>query len=191
MNPIAQTIILSFSTVRMIPHIALYLLHKKEIDKDLVKLQDRKPTVLNFIKACTREKCFRNLFYYRLGEYVSFPFRWMLPRESSFHIWCPEIGEGAHMEHSYATYINAESVGKDFYCLHLVTIGNGKGGRPVIGDNVKVYTGATIFGKVKIGNNVTIGAQTLVHTNVPDDCTVIGNPARIVKLRGKKTDIEL
>ncbi|MBN2917479.1 MAG: serine acetyltransferase, partial [Prevotella sp.] len=49
----------------MLPHIALYLLHKKEIDADLLKVQDRKPTVLNLIKACTRERSFRNLFYYR------------------------------------------------------------------------------------------------------------------------------
>ena len=66
MNPIVQTIILSASAVRMLPHIALYLLHKKEIDADLLKVQDRKPTVLNLIKACTRERSFRNLFYYRL-----------------------------------------------------------------------------------------------------------------------------
>ena len=49
MNPIVQTIILSASAVRMLPHIALYLLHKKEIDADLLKVQDRKPTVLNQI----------------------------------------------------------------------------------------------------------------------------------------------
>ena len=55
----------------MLPHIALYLLHKKEIDADLLKVQDRKPTVLNLIKACTRERSFRNLFYYRMGEYRS------------------------------------------------------------------------------------------------------------------------
>lgn len=62
MNPITQTIILSASAVRMLPHIALYLLHKKEIDADLCQVQDKKPSVLNFIKACTRERSFRNLF---------------------------------------------------------------------------------------------------------------------------------
>ena len=56
----------------MLPHIALYLLHKKEIDADLLKVQDRKPTVLNLIKACTRERSFRNLFYYRMANTVLF-----------------------------------------------------------------------------------------------------------------------
>ena len=114
MNPIVQTIILSASAVRMLPHIALYLLHKKEIDADLLKVQDRKPTVLNLIKACTREKSFRNLFYYRMGEYRSVFISWLLPPERTMTIWCPHIGKGAHLEHSYATYLNAESIGDDF-----------------------------------------------------------------------------
>ena len=123
MNPIVQTIILSASAVRMLPHIALYLLHKKEIDADLLKVQDRKPTVLNLIKACTRERSFRNLFYYRMGEYRSVFISWLLPPERTMTIWCPHIGKGAHLEHSYATYLNAESIGDDFYCLQMVTLG--------------------------------------------------------------------
>lgn len=139
MNPIVQTIILSASAVRMLPHIALYLLHKKEIDADLLKVQERKPTVLNLIKACTRERSFRNLFYYRMGEYRSVFISWLLPPERTMTIWCPHIGKGAHLEHSYATYLNAESIGDDFYCLQMVTLGNGKGGRPTIGNDVKIY----------------------------------------------------
>ena len=55
MNPIAQTIILSASTVRLIPHIILYMTKRKTVDADLTKVQDCKPTVMNFIKAMTRE----------------------------------------------------------------------------------------------------------------------------------------
>lgn len=84
----------------------------------------------------------------------------------------------AHFEHNYATYLNAESIGKDFYCLHLVTLGNGKGGRPTIGDNVRIMTGATVFGGIHIGNNVTIGANSVVMHDVPDGWTVAGVPAK-------------
>ena len=69
MNPIAQRIILSASTVRLLPHIAFYLLRRRTIDADLMKVQDHKATVGNLIKAMTRERTFRNLFYYRLGDY--------------------------------------------------------------------------------------------------------------------------
>lgn len=181
MNPITQTLLLSASAVRMLPQIGLYLLHRKEMEADLLQVQDRKATLLNFIKACTRERTFRNLFYYRMGEYRSALISWLLPAERTMTIWCPRIGRGAHFEHSYATYLNAESIGEDFYCLQMVTLGNGKGGRPTIGDHVKIYTGATVFGGIRIGNHVTIGAGTVVFQDVPDGATVVGNPARIIE----------
>ena len=181
MNPLTQTLLLSASTVRMLPHIVLFLMKRKAIAADLQQVQDRKPTVLNFIKACTRERTFRNLFYYRIGEYLSAPIQWLLPPERTLTIWCTCIGPGAHFEHNYATYLNAESIGSNFYCLQLVTLGNGKGGRPTIGDNVSIFTGATIYGGIRIGNNVKIAAGSVVFHDVPDNCIVAGNPAVVVK----------
>jgi len=192
MNRYAQTAILTASTCRMIPHIILYLLHRKSIDADLAKYSPDKPDTLTFIKICTRQQVFRNLFYYRMGEYRSVFIKWLLPPEHTLHIWCPSIGEGCHFEHNYATYLNAESIGRNFYCLQNVTLGNNEEGkRPTIGDDVSIYTGATIFGDVHIGNKVKIGAGCVVHTNVPDNCTVVGNPAVIVKKDGQKVRIEL
>lgn len=181
MNPFVQTAILTLSTLRMIPHIIIYYCKKKTIDADLVKVQEQRPTVLNFIKACTRERSFRNLFYYRIGEYWATPIQWLLPPDRTLTITCPEIGPGAHFEHNYATYLNAERIGSDFYCLHLVTLGNGKDGRPVIGDHVSIYTGATVYGGIHIGNHVKIAAGAVVFHDVPDHCVVAGNPAVIVK----------
>jgi serine O-acetyltransferase len=181
MNPLTQTLLLSASTLRMLPHIAIFLVKRKAIAADLQQVQDCRPTVLNFIKACTRERTFRNLFYYRIGEYLSAPIQWLLPPECTLTIWCPSIGPGAHFEHNYATYLNAESIGSNFYCLQLVTLGNGKGGRPTIGDNVSIFTGATIYGGIRIGNNVKIAAGSVVFHDVPDNCIVAGNPAVVVK----------
>ena len=181
MNPLTQTLLLSASTVRMLLHIVLFLMKRKAIAADLQQVQDCRPTVLNFIKACTRERTFRNLFYYRIGEYLSAPIQWLLPPERTLTIWCPSIGPGAHFEHNYATYLNAESIGSNFYCLQLVTLGNGKGGRPTIGDNVSIFTGATIYGGIRIGNNVKIAAGSVVFHDVPDNCIVAGNPAVVVK----------
>lgn len=181
MNLYVQFSLLSLSTLRMIPHIALYLVFRNRINADLTKVQDKKPGVVNFVKACTRERTFRNLFYYRIGDYWAALIKWLLPPERTCNIWCPYIGEGAHLEHAYATYLNAESIGRDFYCLQLVTLGNGKNGRPTIGDDVKIYTGATIFGGIHIGNHVTIGAGAVVFENIPDGATVVGNPARILQ----------
>ena len=192
MNPYAQAVILSASTLRMLPHIALYLMKKRQIDADLRKYSADGVGVGAFIKVCTRQRVFRNLFYYRLGEYVSVFIKWLLPPERTLTIWCPEIGEGCHFEHNYATYLNAERIGRDFYCLHLVTLGNdSQGQRPVIGDGVSIYTGATVFGGIHIGDNVTIGAGAVVSKDVPANCTVVGNPAVIVRKDGERVNIKL
>lgn len=43
---------------------------------------------------------------------------------------------------------------------------------------------AIVVGDIKIGNNVTIGAGTVLTKSVPDNCVVCGNPARVVKENG-------
>lgn len=192
MNPYTQAALLTASTLRMIPHIGLYLLHRREIDADLEKYSQDGKGLRAFIKVATRQRVFRNLFYYRMGEYRSVFIKWLLPPERTLNIWCPSIGEGCHFEHNYATYLNAESIGRNFYCLQLVTLGNdSQGKRPTIGDNVSIYTGATVFGGITIGDNVIIGAGAVVRKDVPANCTVAGNPAVIVKQDGVKTNIKL
>ena len=64
-----------------------------------------------------------------------------------------------------------------------VTIG-GKSGWyevPVIGDNVEINAGARVLGPVRIGNNVIIGANSVVVKDVPDKCVVAGIPAQIIR----------
>ena len=48
--------------------------------------------------------------------------------------------------------------------------------------------GSMILGGAKIGDTVNLGAGCVVIKDVPSNCTVIGNPARIVKMDGKKVD---
>ena len=54
-----------------------------------------------------------------------------------------------------------------------------------IGDNSNVQDNCTIHVEsgldVNIGNNVTIGAGCIVNKSIPDNCTVVGNPARIIR----------
>ena len=63
-----------------------------------------------------------------------------------------------------------------------VTLGGLKGHYgPTIGRNCVIGSGAVILGEVKIGDNVKIGANAVVLKDVPDNCTVVGVPAKIVK----------
>lgn len=54
---------------------------------------------------------------------------------------------------------------------------------PTIGDNVFIGIGAVIVGKIKIGNNVIVAANSVVTKDVPDDCYALGTPAEIKKIR--------
>ena len=54
---------------------------------------------------------------------------------------------------------------------------------PTIGDNVSIGANATIIGDITICNNVIIGAGSVVVKDVPDNCIVSGNPAKIAILR--------
>ena len=71
-------------------------------------------------------------------------------------------------------------IGKNVTIFHHVTIGEGKGGAPTIGDNCFIGAGAKIIGNIKIGNNVKIGAGCVVVKDIPDNATVVMNKPRII-----------
>ena len=81
--------------------------------------------------------------------------------------------------------LNAESIGDNFSCIQCTTLGYGKGGLPVIGNNVSLGANVIIIGRVYVGNNVTVGAGSVVVKDVPDNCVIVGNPAKIIKYLDK------
>ena len=64
-----------------------------------------------------------------------------------------------------------------------VTIGGTSGHYevPIIGSNVYRGAGSKILGPITIGSNVVIGANSVVINAIPDDCLVVGAPARVVR----------
>jgi serine O-acetyltransferase len=55
---------------------------------------------------------------------------------------------------------------------------------PVFGDDVQIHTNAIVFGGIRVGSRVEIGAGAVVNKDVPDDCLVVGNPMRIIDRSG-------
>ena len=90
------------------------------------------------------------------------------------------IGEGTTIAHSVGIVLHQTSViGKRCVIYQNVTLGNGNG--PKVLDDVIIGTGAVILGDITIGNGVKIGANCVVLNDIPDNCTVVGIPGRIVK----------
>ena len=53
--------------------------------------------------------------------------------------------------------------------------------KPIIGDNVKLYTNCTIIGDITIGDNSIIGAGAVVTKSIPKNSVAVGNPAKVIK----------
>lgn len=99
---------------------------------------------------------------------------------SGLEILTPVLGGGAIFPHWGRIILNAEAIGRDLYCLHQVTLANDyKTGRPTLGDDVFLGVGATVLGRVHIGNQVLVAAGSVVLDDVPDYSLVAGNPARV------------
>lgn len=78
-------------------------------------------------------------------------------------------------------FLLAEEIGRNFTVYEGVTVGNirGKPRLAIIGDNVTLEPGCKVLGDVTIGNDVVVRANSLVMTNVADNCIAMGNPARV------------
>ena len=123
---------------------------------------------------------FRNVFYFgsrEPGILLSILCRPMV----SLHIGSKmKVGPGFFVMHGDGTFVNAKSIGENCRIWQQVTIGIEGTDHPTIGNNVTIYAGAKVVGKVRIVDNVTIAANSLVIKDVPSNVTVIGVPAVVV-----------
>lgn len=170
-----------------IPHLIILLFNRGGVLQTDIKMIKKQINIkLSSFVACLyllhNNSYFRTLFYYRIGPIKALLISWWRPGDKYFNIsYQTKIGKGFNFFHPYSTVINAESIGDNFHCLHCTTIGAKGSGRPIIGNNVSCGATVTIIGGIRIGNNVTIGAGSVVVKDIPDNCIIVGNPAKVIR----------
>jgi serine O-acetyltransferase len=99
-----------------------------------------------------------------------------------------KIGPGLFIPHTYGTVIGAFSIGANATVFQGATLGAkylafdfDNSSRPMVGDNVTIGSGAKVLGGITIGSNSIVGANSVVVSDVPSDCLVVGIPAMIKK----------
>lgn len=166
--------------------------NRSRIDEDVIRYLDETPYsrpgcgALNY--CLLYNEPFRNIFYYRTKEnhILRAISRIFLKPVTTVEITGGEIGGGFRIDHNFCV-VRPHKAGKNLTVRNGVTIGKGKASQqdsalinPVLGDDVDIYANAVIFGGIHIGNHVKIGAGAVVNKDVPDNCTVVGNPMRII-----------
>lgn len=106
------------------------------------------------------------------------------------------IGKGLFIDHGTGVVIGETAeIGDNCILYQGVTLGGtgkGKGKRhPTLGNNVMVGCGAKVLGPFKIGDNVKIAANSVVLHEIPENCTAVGAPARVVRRDGVKVTQDL
>jgi serine O-acetyltransferase len=105
-----------------------------------------------------------------------------------------DIGLGLLIPHPYGIVVHCDTkIGENCVLAQHVSIGHGgrgtKKGVPQLGDRLFVGPGARIFGAIKIGNDVAIGANAVVTKDLPDHAVAVGIPAQIISFNGSREHV--
>jgi serine O-acetyltransferase len=94
------------------------------------------------------------------------------------------LGRRFRIDHFGGIIISGDAVlGDDCIVRNGVTVGlkhTGHRGSPILGDRVDIGAGAKILGPIRIGDDVIIGANAVVLTDVPPNSLAVGVPARVL-----------
>ncbi|MBR3970803.1 MAG: serine O-acetyltransferase [Ruminococcus sp.] len=172
----------------------------KTIKRDIALIRESDPAARNAVEILLTYPTLRAIRSYRLAHWFYVRKYYTIARIISQHARNKTgieihpgatIGKGLFIDHGMGVVIGETAVIGDNCLLYQgVTLGGtgkDKGKRhPTLGNNVLVGAGAKVLGPFTVGNNVKIAANAVVLNAIPDDCTAVGVPARIVRRKGEK-----
>lgn len=166
----------------------------KYVKEEMASIMEKDPAIKTPLEVFLYPG-FIALLYYRVSHYLYlrkryFVARWVSQRAVKrtgveIHPGAT-IGKGLFIDHGVGVVIGETAIIGDNVTIYQgVTLGGtGKeaGKRhPTIGDNVLISAGAKVLGSFKVGNNSKIGAGSVVLKEVPENSTVVGIPAKVIK----------
>jgi len=104
-----------------------------------------------------------------------------------------KIGKNLFIDHGMGVVIGETSeIGDNVTIYHAVTLGGispsidserqrHEKRHPTIGNDVVIGSGAQIIGPIKVGDKSRIAANAVVVNNVPENSTMVGVPAKVIK----------
>ena len=175
------------------------------IRADVTCVMERDPAAKSRLEVLMCYPSVKAMFYHRLAHRLYDSGHMTLARMISQHSRHAtgieihpgaRIGKGVFIDHGDGVVIGETTIVGDNVTLYQgVTLGGtGKdvGKRhPTIGNNVTIGAGAKVLGPFTVGDGSKIGAGAVVLKEVPPNCTVVGNPGRIVRMEGRRETIDL
>lgn len=163
---------------------------------------DRDPAARNIFEILTTYPGVHAILLHRLNHRLwQWELRWLARFLSTIARWMTgieihpgaKIGKRFFIDHGMGVVIGETTViGDDCTLYHGVTLGGTswqKGKRhPTLGNNVVVGAGAKILGPIEIGDNCQVGSNAVVVKPAPENCTLVGIPARIIQAKTAKQD---
>ena len=173
--------------------------------EDLLAFKERDPAARSGIEIMLLYPGYKAVRMYRKAHWfythnMKFIGRWIsqnCARKTGIEIHpAAKIGRRLVIDHGTGVVIGETAeIGDDVLIYQGVTLGGtGKhlGKRhPTIGNGVMISSGAKVLGPFKVGDNSRIAAGAVVLDEVPENCTVVGVPARIVRRNGQKVTADL
>ncbi len=176
----------------------------KVIRKELASIKERDPAATSELEVALLYSGFHAVLAYRIAHILhvrgyTIPAR-MISQTAKFFTGIEihpgaKIGSGLFIDHGSGVVIGETAeIGDNCTLYQGVTLGGtGKdvGKRhPTLGNNVMIGAGAKVLGPFTVGDNAKIAANAVVLSAVPADSTAVGIPARIVKRKNIRVDLD-